>query len=143
MEKINYVSPYVLEKGKESDSGYDLRLQAIKDKENNVIESLETVLIHTGVYLELPDDIEVQLRPKSSLSSKGLLVHFGTVDSGYRGELLVAMTNLNKDKVEFEYNRKIAQIVFNKKTGVDLEKVNEINKETDRGEGGFGSTGKF
>lgn len=143
MGKINYVSPYVLEKGKESDSGYDLRLQAIKDKENNVIESLETVLIHTGVYLELPDDIEVQLRPKSSLSSKGLLVHFGTVDSGYRGELLVAMTNLNKDKVEFEYNRKIAQIVFNKKTGVDLEKVNEINKETDRGEGGFGSTGKF
>ena len=143
MEKINYVSPYVLEKGKESDSGYDLRLQAIKDKENNVIESLETVLIHTGVYLELPDDIEVQLRPKSSLSSKGLLVHFGTVDSGYRGELLVAMTNLNKDKVEFEYNRKIAQIVFNKKTDVDLEKVVEINKETDRGEGGFGSTGKF
>lgn len=143
MEKINYVSPYVLEKGKESDSGYDLRLQAIKDKENNVIESLETVLIHTGVYLELPDDIEVQLRPKSSLSSKGLLVHFGTVDSGYRGELLVAMTNLNKDKVEFEFNRKIAQIVFNKKTDVDLEKVIEINKETDRGEGGFGSTGKF
>lgn len=143
MEKINYVSPYILEKGKESDSGYDLRLQAIKDKENNVIESLETVLIHTGVYLELPDDIEVQLRPKSSLSSKGLLVHFGTVDSGYRGELLVAMTNLNKDKVELEYNRKIAQIVFNKKTDVDLEKVNEINKGTDRGEGGFGSTGKF
>lgn len=143
MEKINYVSPYVLEKGKESDSGYDLRLQAIKDKENNVIESLETVLIHTGVYLELPDDIEVQLRPKSSLSSKGLLVHFGTVDSGYRGELLVAMTNLNKDKVEFEFNRKIAQIVFNKKTDVDLEKVIEINKETDRDEGGFGSTGKF
>ena len=143
MVKINYVSPYVLEKGKESDSGYDLRLQAIKDKENNVIESLETVLIHTGVYLELPDDIEVQLRPKSSLSSKGLLVHFGTVDSGYRGELLVAMTNLNKDKVEFEFNRKIAQIVFNKKTDVDLEKVIEINKETDRGEGGFGSTGKF
>lgn len=143
MVEINYVSPYVLEKGKESDSGYDLRLQAIKDKENNVIESLETVLIHTGVYLELPDDIEVQLRPKSSLSSKGLLVHFGTVDSGYRGELLVAMTNLNKDKVEFEFNRKIAQIVFNKKTDVDLEKVIEINKETDRGEGGFGSTGKF
>ncbi|MDU2108989.1 MAG: dUTP diphosphatase [Peptoniphilus rhinitidis] len=143
MGKINYVSPYVLEKGKESDSGYDLRLQAIKDKENNVIESLETVLIHTGVYLELPDDIEVQLRPKSSLSSKGLLVHFGTVDSGYRGELLVAMTNLNKDKVELEHNRKIAQIVFNKKTDVDLEKVNKINKETDRGEGGFGSTGKF
>lgn len=143
MKKINYVSPYVLEKGKKSDSGYDLRLQAIKDKENNVIESLETVLIHTGVYLELPDDIEVQLRPKSSLSSKGLLVHFGTVDSGYRGELLVAMTNLNKDRVELEYNRKIAQIVFNKKTDVDLKKVNEINKETDRGEGGFGSTGKF
>lgn len=143
MRNINYVSPYVLEKGKESDSGYDLRLQAIKDKENNIIESLETVLIHTGVYLELPDDIEVQLRPKSSLSLKGLLVHFGTVDSGYRGELLVAMTNLNKDKVELEYNRKIAQIVFNKKTDVDLEKVNEINKETDRGEGGFGSTGKF
>lgn len=143
MKNINYVSPYVLEKGRESDSGYDLRLQSIKDKEFNVIGSLETVLIHTGLYLELPGDIEVQVRPKSSLSSKGLLVHFGTVDSGYRGEVLVAMTNLNSGEVELEDNRKIAQIVFNKKTDVELDKVETINKETDRGEGGFGSTGKF
>lgn len=143
MKNINYVSPYVLEKGRESDSGYDLRLQSIKDKEVNTIGSLETVLIHTGLYLELPDDIEVQVRPKSSLSSKGLLVHFGTVDSGYRGEVLVAMTNLNNGEVELEDNRKIAQIVFSKKTDVDLDKVEVINKETDRGEGGFGSTGKF
>ncbi|WP_019139302.1 dUTP diphosphatase [Peptoniphilus timonensis] len=143
MKNINYVSPYVLEKGRESDSGYDLRLQSIKDKEANTIGSLETVLIHTGLYLELPDDIEVQVRPKSSLSSKGLLVHFGTVDSGYRGEVLVAMTNLNNGEVELEDNRKIAQIVFNKKTDVKLDKVEVINKETDRGEGGFGSTGKF
>lgn len=143
MKNINYVSPYVLEKGRESDSGYDLRLQSIKDKEFNRIGSLETVLIHTGLYLELPDDIEVQVRPKSSLSSKGLLVHFGTVDSGYRGEVLVAMTNLNSGEIELEDNRKIAQIVFNKKTDVKLDKVEVINKETDRGEGGFGSTGKF
>lgn len=143
MKNINYVSPYVLEKGRESDSGYDIRLQSIKDKEFNRIGSLETVLIHTGLYLELPDDIEVQVRPKSSLSSKGLLVHFGTVDSGYRGEVLVAMTNLNGGEVELEDNRKIAQIVFNKKTDVELDKVEAINKETDRGEGGFGSTGKF
>lgn len=143
MKNINYVSPYVLEKGRESDSGYDLRLQSIKDKEFNRIGSLETVLIHTGLYLELPDDIEVQVRPKPSLSSKGLLVHFGTVDSGYRGEVLVAMTNLNSGDVELEDNRKIAQIVFNKKTDVKLDKVETINKETDRGEGGFGSTGKF
>ncbi len=143
MKNINYVSPYVLEKGRESDSGYDLRLRSIKDKEFNRIGSLETVLIHTGLYLELPDDIEVQVRPKSSLSSKGLLVHFGTVDSGYRGEVLVAMTNLNGGEVELEDNRKIAQIVFNKKTDVELDKVEAINKETDRGEGGFGSTGKF
>lgn len=143
MKNINYVSPYVLEKGRESDSGYDIRLQSIKDKEFNRIGSLETVLIHTGLYLELPNDIEVQVRPKSSLSSKGLLVHFGTVDSGYRGEVLVAMTNLNDGEVELEDNRKIAQIVFNKKTDVELDKVEAINKETDRGEGGFGSTGKF
>lgn len=143
MKNINYVSPYVLEKGRESDSGYDLRFQSIKDKEVNTIGSLETVLIHTGLYLELPDDIEVQVRPKSSLSSKGLLVHFGTVDSGYRGEVLVAMTNLNNGEVELEDNRKIAQIVFSKKTDVGLDKVEVINKETDRGEGGFGSTGKF
>lgn len=143
MKNINYVSPYILEKGRESDSGYDLRLQSIKDKEANTIDSLETVLIHTGLYLELPDDIEVQVRPKSSLSSKGLLVHFGTEDSGYRGEVLVAMTNLNNGEVELEDNRKIAQIVFNKKTDVNLDKVEVISKETDRGEGGFGSTGKF
>lgn len=140
MENIKYVSPYKLIKGNPTDSGYDLKLSGEKSV---VLEPMETLLLSTGVFLELPKNIEAQVRPKSSLSSQGIIVHFGTVDSGYRGEILVAMTNLTKGVIMFERGRKIAQLVFQEKTEINLQKSEKIDKDTDRGEGGFGSTGKF
>lgn len=140
MQNIKYISPYKLIKGNPTDSGYDLKLVG----ENSVVlEPMETRLLNSGVFLELPDNIEVQVRPKSSLSSQGVMVHFGTVDSGYRGEILVAMTNLTKGVIMLEVGRKIAQLVFQEKTDVNLQKSATIDKNTSRGEGGFGSTGKF
>lgn len=140
MQNIKYISPYELIKGNPTDSGWDLKLVGEKSV---VLEPMETRLLNTGVFLELPDNIEAQVRPKSSLSSQGVMVHFGTVDSGYRGEILVAMTNLTKGVIMLEVGRKIAQLVFQKKTEVNLQKSETIDKNTDRGEGGFGSTGKF
>ena len=100
-------------------------------------------LIPTSLFLELDTNIEAQVRPKSSISAKGVIVHFGTVDSDYRGEVKVVMQNLNDFGVEFEAGQKIAQIVFNEKTEVFLEQTEDISNDTDRGIGGFGSTGAF
>ena len=135
---VRYKAPYELVKGHEYDSGYDIRAT-----EDINIKPLETVLIPIGVCLELPSYTEAQVRPKSSLSSQGLLVHFGTIDAGYRGEVKVAMTNLSGGLKTFEVRQKIAQIVFGKVEDIALEKAEEIEANTSRGKGGFGSTGKF
>ena len=135
---MKYKCGYDLVKGHDTDSGYDLKTKyAFKLLPN------ETKLIPTSLFLELDKNIEAQVRPKSSISAKGVLVHFGTVDSDYRGEVKVVMQNLNQHGVEFEAGQKIAQIVFNEKTEVVLEQTNNIENNTQRGIGGFASTGAF
>ena len=135
---MKYTCDYDLVKGHDTDSGYDLKTKyAFKLLPN------QTKLIPTSLYLELDKHIEAQVRPKSSISVQGVLVHFGTVDSDYRGEVQVVMQNLNQHGVEFEAGQKIAQIVFYKKTEVVLEQTDNIINDTDRGTGGFGSTGAF
>ena len=135
---MKYKCDYTLRKGHDTDSGYDLKAKyAFKLLPN------QTKLIPTSLHLELDKNIEAQVRPKSSISAKGILVHFGTVDSDYRGEVQVVMQNLNDYGVEFDAGQKIAQIVFNEKTDVELEQTNNIENNTQRGIGGFGSTGAF
>ena len=135
---MKYKCDYELVKGHDTDSGYDLKTKyAFKLLPN------QTKLIPTSLFLELDKNIEAQVRPKSSISAKNILVHFGTVDSDYRGEVKVIMRNLNDYGVEFEAGQKIAQIVFNKKTEVFLEQTDTVSNDTDRGIGGFGSTGAF
>lgn len=135
---MKYKCDFDLVKGHDTDSGYDLKTKyAFKLLPN------QTKLISTSLYLELDKHIEAQVRPKSSISAKGILVHFGTVDSDYRGEVKVVMQNLNQHGVEFEAGQKIAQIVFSKKTEVVLEQTEDIENNTQRGIGGFGSTGAF
>lgn len=136
---IKYKAPYELVKGHETDSGHDVRLNT----RSLLIKPFETVKLPTGVHLNLPSNYETQVRPKSGLSSKGLLIHFGTVDSDYRGEVLVIATNLTKEPFELRADEKIAQLVFVKKDIVELEQVEEISNNTNRGIGGFGSTGRF
>ena len=135
---MKYKCDYKIEKGHDTDSGYDLKTKyAFKLLPN------QTKLIPTSLFLELDKNIEAQVRPKSSISAKNILVYFGTVDSDYRGEVKVIMRNLNDFGVEFEAGQKIAQIVFNEKTEVVLEQTDNIISNTDRGSGGFGSTGAF
>ena len=135
---MKYKCDYTLQKGHDTDSGYDLKTtRPFKLLPN------QTKLIPTSLFLELDKNIEAQVRPKSSISAKGVLVHFGTVDSDYRGEVKVVIQNLNDYGVEFEAGQKIAQIVFCKKTEVVLEHTENISNNTQRGSGGFGSTGAF
>ena len=135
---MKYKCDYTLQKGHDTDSGYDLKTSYPFKLLPNQVK-----LIPTSLFLELDTNIEAQVRPKSSISAKGVIVHFGTVDSDYRGEVKVVMQNLNDFGVEFEAGQKIAQIVFNEKTEVVLEQTDTISNDTDRGIGGFGSTGAF
>lgn len=135
---MKYKCDYELFKGYKTDSGFDVRCSY-----DFTLKPFEVKNVSTSLFLKLYRNMEAQVRPKSSISSKGILVHFGTVDSGYRGEVKVVMQNLNDFGVEFEAGQKIAQIVFNEKTDVILEHTENIENNTDRGTGGFGSTGAF
>lgn len=136
---MKYKSPYELIKGERGDSGYDVRCI----DGDILIKPMETMMIDTGVKVELPSHIEAQVRPKSGKSKNGLLVHFGTVDSGYRGNIKVVVTNLNKKNMNIEHMEKIAQLVFSLKDEVELLKSDDIDENTERGSNGFGSTGRF
>ena len=105
------------------------------------------VLIHTGIYLEIPEGYEVQVRPKSGQAlKKGITVLNtpGTADVNYRGEICVILINLSNEKVTIEDGEKIAQMVLcpvQHEGRVDVEFVDGISTDTERGEGGFGHTG--
>lgn len=150
--QIKYKCNYELLKGHKTDSGFDLRVidllngepwEEIRKEKFKVIDKHQTLKISTSLYLELPDNVEAIVRPKSSISSQGLLAHIGTVDEGYRGEVMVTLTNLKNRKDIIYENQKIAQIVFQEKTKTELIEVEEIHENTSRGKGGYGSTGKF
>ncbi len=124
-----------------TDSGFDLRCN-----EKVTLEPLERVLIPTGLYLDIPEGFEVQVRPKSGLAiKKGLSVVNtpGTVDQGYTGEIQVILINLSKETHTIEIGDKIAQAVLTPvMTGkhVTLQRVLNVD-DKDRGDNGFGSTG--
>lgn len=134
---VKIKAPYHIEQALHGDVGFDVRAS-----EKTYIFPMETKTISTGVYVELPEGVECQVRPKSGLSSKGLLVHFGTVDTGYRGEIGVTVTNLTDKNYVFNEWDKVAQLLFKKYDPVILEVVDEIDTNTHRKDKGFGSTGK-
>jgi dUTP pyrophosphatase len=111
--------------------------------EDVLIYPLETVLVGTGLFLEVPEGYECQIRTRSGLALKGITVlnSPGTLDSDYRGELKVILHN-SKDDFPFRVMRgdRIAQLVFAPVYQATFEEVEELSK-TERGEGGFGSTG--
>lgn len=107
------------------------------------IESLERAIIPTGIFMELPIGVEAQVRPRSGLAAKkGITVLNapGTIDADYRGEVGVILVNLSKDPFTIENGERIAQMVIAKHEQGQWEEVEELSS-TDRGEGGFGSTG--
>lgn len=108
------------------------------------LESLERVLIPTGIKIELPHGYEAQIRPRSGMAIKhgiSMINTPGTIDEDYRGEVKIAVVNLSKDTYTIEPNERIAQMVISKVEQPKIVPVLHVS-ETQRGAGGFGSTGK-
>ncbi|HQV77238.1 MAG TPA: dUTP diphosphatase [Chitinophagales bacterium] len=121
-------------------AGVDLRAQL---QEPVMLKPLQRALIPTGLYIELPDGYEAQVRPRSGLAlKKGVTVlnSPGTIDSDYRGEIKVIMINLSNETTIINTGERIAQLIVAKYEKVQFKEVDELN-ETERGEGGFGHTG--
>jgi dUTP pyrophosphatase len=121
-------------------AGMDLRAQL---SEPVMLKPLQRALIPTGLFIELPDGYEAQVRPRSGLAlKKGVTVlnSPGTIDSDYRGEIKVIMINLSNETTIINTGERIAQMIISKYEKVVLKEVDELN-ETERGEGGFGHTG--
>jgi dUTP pyrophosphatase len=107
------------------------------------IGPLERTIVPTGIYMELPVGIEAQVRPRSGLAAKkGITVLNapGTIDADYRGEVGVILVNLSNEAFTIENGERIAQMVIAKHERADWEEVSELSS-TERGAGGFGSTG--
>ena len=121
-------------------AGVDLRANIDQSVE---LKPLERSLIKTGLFIELPVGYEAQVRPRSGLSyKKGLSVlnSPGTIDADYRGEIGVILVNLSNDTVVVEDGERVAQMVIAKHETAEWEETTEL-VETERGAGGFGSTG--
>lgn len=121
-------------------AGMDLRAQL---SEPVILKPLQRALIPTGLFIELPDGYEAQIRPRSGLALKkglSLLNSPGTIDSDYRGELKIIMINLSNETTIINTGERIAQMVIAKYEKVAFTEVDELT-DTDRGAGGFGHTG--
>jgi dUTP pyrophosphatase len=120
-------------------AGYDV----VSAEPDFHLAPLQRRVVRTGIALAIPAGFEAQVRPRS-----GLAVKFGltlpntpaTIDSDYRGELMVALINLGSEPVEVARGMRIAQLVFQRVEQVELREVAEL-PPTERGSGGFGSTG--
>ena len=109
-----------------------------------VLKSMERALVPTGLFMELPEGSEAQVRPRSGLALKhGITVlnSPGTIDADYRGELKVLLINLSKEDFAINDGERIAQVIVAKHERVQWEEVEQL-METERGAGGFGHTGK-
>lgn len=125
----------------EGSSGMDLR--AYLEKEIT-LQPMQRTLVPTGLFIELTEGYEAQIRPRSGLAIKHGITCLntpGTVDADYRGELKVILINLSGELQTIHSGDRIAQMVIQKVEKITLTEVSEINA-TLRGEGGFGHTGK-
>ena len=108
------------------------------------LQPLERRLIPTGLKIELEHGFEAQIRPRSGMSIKHgitLINCVGTIDEDYRGEVCVPVVNISNEAYTIQPDERIAQMVITNYVQAELEVVTELT-DTDRGEGGFGSTGK-
>lgn len=132
---LKYKCDYELTK-KEGDQGWDIR-----SIEGTMIKPGERTLIATSLFLELPDGVYADVRPRSGLSARGIDVCLGLVDSSYRGEIKVCLVNNSGRDFLVSPGDRIAQIVFGQEILLNPFKVDEISYDTHRGEKGFGSSG--
>lgn len=121
-------------------AGLDVRAD---NAEPIVLNPLARAMVPTGLYLEIPAGYEVQVRPRSGLAAKkGITVLNapGTIDADYRGEVCVILVNLSSEDFVVERGERIAQLVLAKHEVIEWEEVSELG-DSERGAGGFGSTG--
>ena len=122
-------------------AGMDLR--AFIDEEIR-LKPLERALVPTGLYIELPEGFEAQIRPRSGLALKqgiSVLNTPGTIDADYRGEIGIILINLSNNDVVIKDGERICQMIISRHEHIAWEEV-ELLSETERGTGGFGHTGK-
>lgn len=137
VKKNNFELPIYKTKGA---AGVDL--QANIDKPI-ILKPLERSLVPTGLFLEIPNGYEAQIRARSGLAIKhgiSLVNGIGTIDSDYRGEIKVILINLGSEEFVINKGDRIAQMVFIKHEIVEFKLVDSL-EETERGKGGFGHTG--
>ncbi|MCX7862214.1 MAG: dUTP diphosphatase [Bacteroidales bacterium] len=139
----------IVNKSKHPNPEYSTSLSAGMDIRANldkpvILKPLERALIPTGLYIELPQGYEAQIRPRSGLAlKKGITVLNtpGTIDADYRGEIGVILINLSNEDFVINDGDRICQMIISKHEIIRWENV-EILQETERGAGGFGHTGK-
>lgn len=122
-------------------AGMDLRANL---EETLYIKPLERILVPTGIFIELPVGYEAQVRPRSGLAYKkgvGVVNSPGTIDADYRGEIKVILINLSNGTLELQDGERVAQMIIAKHERAQWVEVEELDI-TERGAGGFGSTGK-
>ena len=122
-------------------AGLDIRANL---DESVTLRPLERAMIPTGLFVELPEGCEMQIRPRSGLAAKhGITVlnSPGTIDADYRGEIKVILVNLSNEPFTIESGERIAQMIVARYEQIEWQPVEELG-ETERGAGGFGSTGK-
>jgi dUTP pyrophosphatase len=132
--KLNYEDAMVPTRGSEQAAGYDLY-----SYEEGRILPRQTRLFDTGLSFTVPEGTYGRIAPRSGLSKKGLLVNAGVIDRDYTGPVKVMLHNLSINELYINKNDRIAQLILIKTPKVEL--VEELG-ETNRGSGGFGSTGK-
>lgn len=111
----------------------------------NIILPFSHNIINTGFFVQIPDGYEIQIRPRSGIGAKtNMIAHFGTIDSDYRGNIGIIINNPSHNSYIIFPNERLAQGVFAKVEQCEFKKVKSIEEltKTDRGNGGFGSTGK-
>ncbi|MCR8558459.1 dUTP diphosphatase [Mucilaginibacter sp. BJC16-A38] len=121
-------------------AGMDLRADV---EETITLKSMERKLVPTGLYMELPEGFEAQIRPRSGLAFKhgiGIVNSPGTIDADYRGEIKVLLINFSDQPFEINTGDRVAQMVVARHEKVNWEEVEVLN-ETSRGAGGYGHTG--
>lgn len=151
---VTVEGPYTPEYATDGAAGFDLRAnihmvlgidpltKECTDYQGNytTVQPGETKKIPTGLKFKIPHGYEIQIRPRSGNTSKGLVAHFGTVDSDYRGEVMVIVHNNGHEPWVIEHGDRIAQGVLAPVTRAYFVS-GVVDEDTDRGSGGFGSTG--
>lgn len=133
--KLNYEDAQPPTRGSDEAAGYDLY-----SYESETIVSNQIKLIDTGISIRVPEGTYGRIAPRSSVSKKGILINAGVIDRDYRGPVKVMVHNLSNNDYVINKNDRIAQLILEKIKTPPVELVEELD-DTERGAGGFGSTG--